>query len=275
VAADCTAVFCAMHWHRSNHRCPQHGYVEVSGVEYPVPDRQHGWNTAMKQMNQADVQGALAATGRALCAALGKMKTLGAGAVEHVQKFRQARSPEGMIESLDGSLNTLAERRGLVLQRLETLHTDILSKKSGYATASKARQRALKRELRNLLTAHKAAEREHEVLLNNERAITVVKGRLQELTAMKIPGVSEPLIDKLIDDIEDAVDEAEGVADATSALENAGGHRTTEVDAGTLWDALADLDETEEAPSPETTVQAAVPEPGIRSQDRQTDNVIE
>ena len=73
--------------------------------------------------------------------------------------------------------------------------------------------------------------------------MSLVKGRLGEITAYGMKTISESSIDDIIEELEQAVDEAEGISDASRDLEKAGKRREREDDKENLWDALAAFDE--------------------------------
>lgn len=172
---------------------------------------------------------------------------LGSGAADLLRRLKKDRSPQAMIETLDKDLSSNTARREEVSGRVERLYRDIASKKGEYQKAPKARQRVLEAELRSMLSTYKAAERELNILLENERNLSLIKGRLNEVAAYGMAGVSEELIDDVIEDIEDKVSEAEAVADAARDLEKAGRRKGREGEREDLW---AELDEFGEGEKP-------------------------
>ena len=170
---------------------------------------------------------------------------LGSGAADLLRRLKKDRSPQAMIETLDKDLSTNTARREEVSGRVERLYRDIASKKAEYQKAPKARQRVLEAELRSMLSTYKAAERELNILLENERNLSLIKGRLNEVAAYGMAGVSEELIDDVIEDIEDKVSEAEAVTDAARDLEKAGRRKDREGEREDLWAELDDFGEAE------------------------------
>ena len=141
-------------------------------------------------------------------------------------KIHVDRSPEAMLGSLNGGLDENRVRREKVSSEMEAVHAQIASKKKAYESASPVRQRMLKTELQTLMAHYKSLEREFMLLAENEQTILTVKGRFMELIAHGMRGkVSEDLIDRLADDIEDKTDDAESVQDAMGDLEKAGRRR--------------------------------------------------
>lgn len=179
---------------------------------------------------------------KAMKQTLALVKKLGTGAVALLKKLRKDRSPEAMSATLDVQLSANRVRREEISGQVERLYNEIAAKKKAYATAPKARQRILEAELKSLLSTYKTAERELGILLENEKNLGLVKGRLNEVTAYGMAGVSEAMIDDVIDEIEEKVSEAEGVGDASRDLEKAGKRRERESDTEDLWEQLGDFD---------------------------------
>jgi len=178
---------------------------------------------------------------------LDRVRKLGAGASALLGRLKKDRSPEAMMGTMDESLAANRTRREQASARVETLYGEIVAKKRAYKAAPAARRRILEAELKSKLTEYKAAERELKVLLENERVLAQVKGRLNEMIAYDMAGVTEELIDDVALDIEDRASEAEARMDASRDLERAGARRERESD---REDLLATLDEfDEDAPS--------------------------
>ena len=176
------------------------------------------------------------------------VKKMGAGAIDLLKKLKKDKSPEAMMRTLEASVAANQERRESVAARVEKLYNDIVTKKKAFASAPKARQRILETELATLLASYKAAERELSILLENERVLAQTKGRMQEVMAYGMAGVTEIQIDDVIDEIEESVDAAEARMDATRDLEKAGKRRERESEKDSLWNQLGDFGE-EEKPS--------------------------
>jgi hypothetical protein len=151
---------------------------------------------------------------------------IGAGAKALWAKIHVDRSPEAMLGSLHASLDENEARRAKVTAEMEALHVQIAAKKKAYEGASPVRQRMLKTELQTLMAHYKSLEREFMLLAENEQTILTVKGRFMELIAHGLRGkVSEDLIDRLTDEIEDKAGDAESVQDALGDLDKAGRRR--------------------------------------------------
>ncbi len=180
---------------------------------------------------------------KAMKATLEIVRKLGGGAGELWKRLRKTKSPQEMIDELAAGLDANRQRRETVSARIENLHARIVAKKQEHASAGKARQRILEAELRSLLAEYKTAERELNVLLENERVLSQVCGRMNEMLAYDLAGVSEDLIDDVALDIEEKAAEADGRLDASRDLEKAGRRRSREADGEGLWDALSEFDE--------------------------------
>ena len=111
-------------------------------------------------------------------------------------------------------------------------------------------------ELKGLLSDYKAQERTLGILLENERALGMVRSRLEEVLAYGMAGVNEDMIDDVTDRVDEAADEAEGRFDALRDLERAGKRREREGDSENLWDELdgfgdEEAQDSEEGEAPE------------------------
>jgi len=232
--AECKAAFCALHWHRGNRRCTAHGYEETNPVaEDDNVNEQPGGKRTDK-------------TGGALKEALGALRKVGAGTAALMRKIRKDRSPAAVIAAMEEQLRETEARKDKAAAEVERLHGAIVSRKREAAGASKARREILEEELRSLLTAYNAAKRTYKILLENERHMQLVKGRLSEVGAYGMSPVTETMMDDVIDQLDDSVDEAEAVADAARDLEKAGRRRERAADLEGLWDALSEFDEDED-----------------------------
>lgn len=185
----------------------------------------------------------------ALKTSLDLVKKLSLGAVDLVKKLKKDKSPEAMLKTIEDSLAANQQRREGLNGRIERLHGEIVEKKKAYAAASPARKRILEHELASAIAQYKAAERELTVLLENERVLAQVKGRMMEVASYGMAGVSEVQIDELIDDVEDAVASAEGRIDAARDLEKAGKRRERESDREGFLADLEQFGEEEKGPS--------------------------
>jgi hypothetical protein len=174
---------------------------------------------------------------------IGRVQRMGAGAMDLLKRLRKDKSPEEMLKTLEASLDANRARREETAKRVEQLHAEIARKKAEFAKASPARKRVLEAELKSMLTDYKTTERQMTILLENERNLAQVKGRLNEVSAYGMAGVTEDAIDDLIDEVDESVSEAEARVDAARDLEKAGKRREREGDSENLWDELAAFDE--------------------------------
>ena len=181
-------------------------------------------------------------TPEAARAAIRLVKKMGAGAADLLRRLKKDKSPQAMLDSIDASVAANAQRREGVSARLEKAHADIVAKKEAYAKAAPARRRILEAELKSLLAGYKAAERELTVLLENERVLSQVRGRMMEVLSYGMAGVTELQIDELADEIEAAAADAEGRTDAARELEKAGRRRERDSDRETFLDELEEFE---------------------------------
>jgi len=174
-------------------------------------------------------------------ALLAGTKTLGKASVALVNRLRGVRDPEAAIAELDGQLATTRAKREPLSGRYEKLYAEIAAKKKLWQTSAPARRKMLEMELKTLLAEYKGVERELAILFEHERLIVTVRGRTLELAAqgLSIPKVED--VDRLTDDIDNAVNETEDLSDAVEDLEKAGVHRQR--NPVNLEDALAEFDE--------------------------------
>ncbi len=195
---------------------------------------------------------------RAMKETLDRVKKLGTGAADLLRRLKKDHSPEAMIDTLERSLAANAARREPLAARVEELYTRIAARKRDYAAAPPARKRIIETELKSLLASYKAAERELSVLLENETLLARVRGRISEVMAYDLAGVSEEMIDDLAVDIDDRVVDAEARLDAARELDRAARRRDRESDREDLW---AELDGFEEAERPSDEEDRAPVEP--------------
>lgn len=257
---DCRSPLCALHWRIGNRRCPEHGYAERKrdrSSETPGPeagresaDKEGSMETPEKTPKKID----RARVKQAAQSTLAMVKRLGAGAGDLLRRLKKDKSPEAMLATIEESISANAGRRESVAARVERLHNEISAKKAEHGKAAPARRRIIEAELQSRLAEYKAAERELTVLLENERVLSQVKGRMLEVVSYGMAGVSEDQIDELVEEVEDAVEDAEGRMDAARDLDKAGKRRDRESDRESLWDELADFDV-------ETPPAATEPEP--------------
>lgn len=155
------------------------------------------------------------------CSALA-MK-LGGGVKSLWSRIHPDRSPEAMLAALDGDLAENRRRLDETKPALDGVYRQIVAKKKEYQAAAPLRQRLIKIELQTLMARYKALEREFTILSENERSIETVRGRFLEVLAHGMRGaLGVDMVDRLTDDIESNVDEAEEVQDALGDLERAG-----------------------------------------------------
>lgn len=235
----CDNNFCSLHWGRGNHRCPGHGYQEHE--HYNKGDQMSDKSADAKQEKKLDAAGIKKAMKDALVFA----QKLGAGAATLLQKLKKDKSPQAMIATVEGHLAANITKRAEVSGRVERLYDEIAAKKKAFASAPKARQRVFEVELKSMLSTYKTAERELSILLDNERSLSLIKGRLNEIVAYGMTGVKESLIDDVIDEIEGKVADADAILDATRDLEKAGRRRDSESDSEDLWTELDGFGEQE------------------------------
>jgi hypothetical protein len=166
---------------------------------------------------------------------------LGGGIKNLWSKINPDRSPEAMLDALNGDLAANHARLNEMKPQVDQAYREIVTKKKEYQTAAPVRQRLLKIELQTLMVRYKGLEREFTILSENERSIETVKSRFLEVLAYGKRGkLDVSMIDRLNDDIEDNVDDAEDVQDALNDLERAGRRKDR---SGDDFDAeLADFD---------------------------------
>jgi hypothetical protein len=240
--SGCEAVFCALHWREGNQLCRAHGWEdsknngnETSGsqTEPQTPDTE--------TMTEPKIDPEKVSPERKKQAMKETMRyigSMGKGLAAKLMKLGKAKTPQEMIDELENQHVDNRTRREMTSERLEALHTQIAKKKKAHAAAPKARQRILEMELKGLLTDYKSQERTLGILLENERALGMVRSRLEEVLAYGMAGVSEDTIDDVTDRVDDAADEAEGRFDALRDLERAGKRREREGDSENFWDEL-------------------------------------
>lgn len=173
---------------------------------------------------------------------------MGSGAASLLGRLKKDKSPAAMIATMEEGMNANRERQEVVSGRVERLYQQIADKKKQHAKAPPARKKILESELKSKLAEYKAAERELNVLFENQRVLSQVSGRLNEMVAYDLATVTEDMIDDVAMDIEDKVLDAEGRQDASRDLEKAGTRRDRESDSEELWDELAGFEEESEAP---------------------------
>lgn len=252
----CEAVFCRYCWRHSNHRCRAHGYVAkkppkpkqekpaaTAPVDTLIPPETEAMNESTPSKEKQKVSPERAK--KAMRETLELVKRMGRGAADLVKRLTHTKTPQEMIDAMEKQAEENRTLREINTNKVDTLHQQISAKKKAFAKAPPARKRILEMELRALLTEYKTTERTLGILLENERNLSLVKGRLNEVLAYGMSGTDEDLIDTVTDQIEDAAEEAEARVDASRDLERAGKRRERESDTEDLWDALSDFDEGE------------------------------
>ena len=259
-ADGCGAAFCALHWHMGNRRCPEHGW---KGKEIRKMNESKE-KTAAPSESEIRERAKVEMTPQARESVLKQIATfavsLGKGAGALVDRIRGVRDPDAAIAELDAQLAANRARREPLSSRYEKLYVEIAAKKKLYLAAPPARKRILELELKGLISEYQGLERQLAVYFENERMINTVRGRTLELTAMGLRKLSEKDIDKLTDDIDDAVGDQEDVSDAVLDLEKAGKRRDAG-DADAFADALAGFDETVAEPEPSAAEAAGAEDP--------------
>lgn len=243
----CDAVFCAMHWHGGNRRCPSHGW-EPSEVRNPQPAPNPEPTTpnpestpAMAPTVPASVNLTVEQKKTAARAALDAISKLGAGFAGLVKKLSGIQDPQEMIDSFGAALDANRARREPLAARHEALFRTIAEKKKVWQAAPAARKKILELELKTLLSEYRGLERQLAAYYENERTLVTVRTRVEEVVALEMRKVSERQIDRLADKLDDAVSAAEDAGDALRDLENAG-KRREDGGAESLEDALAGFD---------------------------------
>ena len=163
---------------------------------------------------------------------------LGQGAGSLAKRLAGIRDPEEAMRTIDAQLAENRARREPVSKRSEELYRQIVAKKKQYQAAPPARKKSLEMELKSALAEYQSLERQLAAYLKNETILTKVRGRMNELVAMNLKGISEAGIDKLTDQVEDAVDAADDLDGAIRDLDKAGIRREQEDD-GSFSEALA------------------------------------
>jgi len=174
---------------------------------------------------------------------LNVMKKLGIGASGLFAKISKSKTPEEMLNQFDEQLQLNIAKHEISRKKLEQLYGKIVEFKKNYEQATGVRKKMLANELKNLMHTYKTHERELNVLLENEKILTTVRGRFMEILAYELRGVSEDSVEMLIDDLEDKVDEADGVQDVLQDLDRVGRSNTGEANEESFDDMLSEFDD--------------------------------
>ena len=265
-AAGCAAPFCAMHWHRGNRRCPAHGGGAES-VPAREPDRE-GKEKGSKMGDKDDKE--LCARADAKLPAARKASilkqigefavALGKGAGALARRMAGMKSTDEALSEIDARIAASRAAREPASRRYEELYKAISAKKKLYQAAPPARKKILEMELKSAIAEYQSLERQISAYLKNETILAKVKGRMCELVAMNLKGVTEDDIDKLADSIEDAATAAEDIDGAVADMDKAGFRRERED--SSFEDALAAFGGDFDEPAHETTGAEPGVEPG-------------
>lgn len=261
----CENTFCQLHWHRGNHRCPEHGYEEIEKPDQGVimNDDSNNRETSVKskKMSKKVMKGVLLS-----------VKKLGKGASDLYHKLKKDNSPQAMLETLQSQTQANQARRVEVSGKIKGLYKQVVEKKKEYQAASKVRKRILETEVRNALSAYKAAESQLNILLRNEEVLNKIIGKLYEIEAHDLAGISEEFIDDVIDELDDRVAAAEGKFDAARDLDKAGRLKERATDREELLDELAGFEEGEFDDVDEEPLSASdIPLPDVDEEQQKTD----
>jgi len=258
--SGCEAVFCSLHWREGNQLCRAHGWEDSKNNGNETSGSQTEPQTSdTETMTEPKIDPEKVSPERKKQAMKETMRyigSMGKGLAAKLMKLGKAKTPQEMIDELENQAEDNRTKREGTSQKLESLYNRIAKKKKAHAAAPKARQRILEMELKGLLTDYKSQERTLGILLENERALGMVRSRLEEVLAYGMAGVSEDIIDDVTDRVDDAADEAEGRFDALRDLERAGKRREREGDSESMWDELegfGDEEETAEIGAGETS----------------------
>ncbi|MEI6150192.1 MAG: hypothetical protein WCS01_13915, partial [bacterium] len=216
VEPACNRALCRYHWRHSNRRCPDHGYQEIpsqggGGEEdqaaeketvivepdsTPTPDQAKPRKFDLQQAKQ-------------LAQDTGKMlHRLGTGAMALMRKFKKDRSPQAMLQAVQESLATNRKSAEELQPQVQALYDKVARLKAAWQKSPAALKPSREKELQTALREFKSRERELLVWRQQEQSLTGVEGRIREIQAYAKAGVSEDVIDRLIDEIEDKADNA-------------------------------------------------------------------
>ena len=241
-ADGCGAAFCALHWSVGNRLCRAHGWKNNEKSD----------NNGGKAMSEHEVVGgetsenaprAETSVKKAVAkAALKGSVALGKSAIAYFKKLCGIRDPKAALAETEAQLAAVRERREPLSARYEELYSKIAAKKKLRDGASPARRKMLDMELRTLLAEYRSLEREVAALYRKEEIVVTVRGRMNELVVQGLPMPRVEDVDRLADDITDALDTDEDLADAVSDLNKVGVGR--ERHPVNLDDELAEFGET-------------------------------
>lgn len=273
----CENAFCALHWRTGNQHCREHGWrdgalCESADTHAMTSEEEHSAQQEETKMSTPEQNKAgesrirewarthlTARQARKIMQSTVDFATkAGRSAGSLVSRLRNEKSPEDMLRAIDDALESNRARRLPLAERVENLYKTIVTRRKVYESAPPSRRKILEMELRNLMAEYKGAERELETFYENEHSLNVVRGRLLELMAHGMRQLHEQTVDKLIDDIEEAVESADGVQGAVRDLDKSGRRREREGDMESFEAELAGFGELPEEEMPEIT---EVPQP--------------
>lgn len=254
----CGAAFCAMHWHRGSRRCPAHGGSAASAAPATAGKDKENGRMGDKEDKElcARADASLPAARKAsILKQLGDFAVaLGKGAGALARRMAGFKSTDEALSEIDARIAASRAAREPASRRYEELYKAIAAKKKLYLAAPPARKKILEMELKSAIAEYQSLERQIAAYLKNETVLAKVKGRMCELVAMNLKGVTEDDIDRLADKIEDAASAADDIDGAVGDLDKAGFRRERED--GSFEDALSAFgddafeDAAEPAPAP-------------------------
>lgn len=200
--------------------------------------------------------------------ALKALGRLGTGFVGLLKSLKtQEQDPAAMLQSFEDHLAANQTRRQEAQARYDRMETDLRAKVALHGKVAPSRRALLERELLTIKSGLDAAGRELTILLGNERSLMAIEGKVRQMLAYRMAGVTEDQLDDIAIRVDEDADEAQGIQDATRDLERVGGERQVESDRDALSSLLADYapeaaDATLETPSvaPESAAPAKRPE---------------
>lgn len=163
---------------------------------------------------------------------------LGQGAGQLAKKISGYKSPDEAMAEIDSQIEENRAKRAPLSKRYGELYNQIVLKKKEYQSAPPARRKILELELKSLIAEYQSLERQVAAYLNNETVLTKVKGRMCELVAVSLKSIREADIDRLTDQVDEAVETRENIDGAISDLDKAGA-RPERDDDGAFEAALA------------------------------------
>ena len=182
-------------------------------------------------------------------------RTLVASAAALMKKLCGLKSPQDALDEVAAQLGDVRTRREPLSARYEALYAEIAAKKKVREAASPARRKMLDMALRALLAEYRSLERELTALYRKEELLVTVRGRMNERLVQGLAMPRAEDVDRLADDLADAVETDEDLADAVADLDKVGAHR--ERHAVDLDTALGEFEEEPGAEAPHAHAQEA------------------